>query len=89
MIKLEKEVSVTIGNTIKVTEFDIIKITDYPELKKVVADLKFGSDLVAQTKDIVLWENIDNEKESDLAYDKIGNWTQEQAEQRIIEILSK
>jgi len=59
---------------IELTNIEIQRIIDNPNEKFVRA-------FINGISDIILWEG--NE------YDAIGNWTQEQAEARIIELLTK
>jgi DNA-binding beta-propeller fold protein YncE len=57
-------------------------IIDSQEYKNVVTDITLATDERGYpiTKQLVLWEGE--------AYDAIGQWTDEQAEQRIIELLT-
>lgn len=81
-MKLEKPIEITTKT--QISEIDIISIVDVPE-KKVVAELKIGDGEYKKNETLILWEN----KEDDFAYDNIGDWTQDQAEKRIIELLTK
>lgn len=76
MITLNTPISVISNKpvSIELTELTIDRIVDIVSQKQVVA-------FVEHFERIILWE--------DDAYDAIGNWTQEQAEARIIELIVK
>lgn len=61
--------------TAQISELTLIQISDLPSERKVVALIEFNN----TQKVFTLWE--------DDAYDAIGDWTQEQANNKIIELL--
>jgi hypothetical protein len=74
-IKTIKIKPATEAEIAEVSEAELISISDMPTEKKIVALVNvLGIDRV-----ITLWE--------DEAYDKVGDWSQEQANQKIIELL--
>jgi hypothetical protein len=73
--KLKLNAPVVVVQEQKVAEITVVRIVDLPGQRIVRA---FVAEL---PQPIVLWEGDD--------YDKIGNWTQEQANDRIIEVISK
>jgi hypothetical protein len=75
MITLKKPIQIKIQQTVDITSVSVSRYVDLPKEKIVRA---FVDEI---NSPIVLWEK--NE------YDLIGDWTEEQAEQRLIEILSK
>lgn len=67
--------SSTPSETVSVSEVDLISITDNATDKKIVALVEING----VQKAITLWE--------DDAYDAIGDWTQQQANEKIISLL--
>jgi len=59
-----------------VSSVDIIELRDSPNVKKVIAVIKFGQN--NYTKNLTLWEGVD--------YDNIGQWTDTDAQARVKEI---
>lgn len=63
------------SETAQVSEIELISISDMAIEKKVVALIK----ILGIDKAITLWEDED--------YDSIGDWTQEQANEKIITLI--
>ena len=61
--------------TAVITKIELISITDIPN-DRVVAVVKIPN---MADRELILWEGVE--------YDSIGDWTQEQANSRIIELL--
>lgn len=77
--------NVTVIQAVETTKFQLDFINDSPKDKTVIAQV-YPLDTVTeqviqgQVRFLTLWEGID--------YENIGNWTQQQAETRIIELLT-
>jgi len=77
--------NVTVIQAVETTKFQLDFINDSPKDKTVIAQV-YPLDAVTeqviqgQVRFLTLWEGT--------AYDAIGNWTQQQAETRIVEILT-
>ena len=82
MISLNQ--SVIVVQPVTTHKFTIDLITDFPKDRTVIAQV-YPLDEVSEepiqgtVKFLTLWKDED--------YDNIGNWTQEQAENKIIELL--
>ena len=74
MSKITLQTPVTVTPAVVVAELTIDRIIDTPSRKEVVAFIR------EIPRPIKLWEGA--------AYDAIGDWTQAQAEARILEVLS-
>ena len=64
------------AQTVETDTVELVEILDSPPGKVVFATILVGE----HPQKLTLWEGA--------AYDEVGNWTQEQAEARIIELLS-
>ena len=77
--------NIVVAEAIESKNFLINKLTDIPEEKEVVAEIIALNDsleiIPTQFKTLVLWSGVD--------YDNIGDWTQEQAENKIIELITQ
>jgi len=76
--------NVTVIQAVETTKFQLDFISDNPKEKTVIAqvyplDAVSEQVLQGQVRFLTLWSGSE--------YDAIGNWTQQQAETRIIEIL--
>ncbi len=71
-----KEVVVIEAETKTVSAVNAIEIKD--NFKSVIAVISFDA-IGARTKEIILWEGED--------YTKIGNWTDEDVQKRILELI--
>jgi len=76
--------NVTVIQAVETTKFQLDFINDSPKYKTVVAqvyplDVTTEQPIQGQVKFLTLWSGDE--------YDLIGNWTQQQANDKIIEIL--
>ena len=76
--------NVTVIQAVETTKFQLDFINDSPKDKTVVAQVYPLDEITeqpiqGQVKFLTLWEGVE--------YDNIGNWTQQQANDKIIEIL--
>lgn len=76
--------NITVIEAVTTNKFQLDFINDNPKEKKVIAQI-YPLDLVDETviqgqvRFLTLWEGQE--------YDNVGNWTQQQANDRIIELL--
>lgn len=82
-MKLSTIKTITITPAVTITT-DTITITNIIDNQQsVVVDLIIGTSILSQLrKRLILWDSTTTP-----SYSSVGNWTQEQAEARIIELL--
>jgi hypothetical protein len=78
-IKLDAARALTVTKPVAITSdtIKVVSITDLPSNKKVIANISVGN---ITNNNLVLWSGSD--------YDAIGDWTQVQANNQIISLLT-